>query len=57
MRTRGPAGPRRYTRLMLGVVAQAPDLIWVLLVPVLGLAACIVIGTAIFASWMRFRRR
>jgi hypothetical protein len=42
---------------MLSVVAAPPDLLWVLLVPIAGLVCCAAIGTIIFVTWARLRRR
>ncbi|MGA8015661.1 MAG: hypothetical protein WCB85_07065 [Candidatus Dormiibacterota bacterium] len=42
---------------MLGVDAPAPNLIFVLLIPIAGLMCCVAIGTLIFSTWTRLRRR
>jgi flagellar biosynthesis protein FliQ len=43
--------------MLLTVTNPAPNLFWVLAVPVLLLALCIVLGTLIFGALTRFRRR
>jgi hypothetical protein len=42
---------------MLAVTAPAPGLVFVLLVPIVGTLCCIAIGSLVFGSWIRFRRR
>jgi hypothetical protein len=43
--------------MLLTVVNPAPNLFWVLAIPVVGLAVCVAIGTLIFGSLTRSRRR